>query len=310
MSYSFGTPYFIAISRDFCTQLNPYRFSFNGKENDNEIKGEGNQQDYGFRIHDTRLCRFLSVDPLTQKFPELTPYQFASNTPIQAIDLDGKEAFFIHGTNSSPEAWTPRLTYQISRIYTNSIHRDATFDWRRDVGGENLNRLRNGATDRSLAAMMLVVHVMNYRKVNNITNEEITLIGHSHGGNIAIQAAAKLNDLYGIQVNIITINTPAFNGQGDRENPDGNPGINDMISFNTDGDGVAGQIAPGSDDSYNETEGTPVRNYELQPLESGPFDAHALNSVSLKSMIESGATKLNPVPQESKNPPNQTRKTQ
>ena len=27
-----------------------YRYGFNGKENDNEIKGEGNQQDYGLRI--------------------------------------------------------------------------------------------------------------------------------------------------------------------------------------------------------------------------------------------------------------------
>ncbi len=36
--------------------------------------------------------RFLSVDPLTQNYPELTPYQFASNTPIWAVDLDGLEA--------------------------------------------------------------------------------------------------------------------------------------------------------------------------------------------------------------------------
>ncbi len=70
---------------------NRYRYGFNGKENDNEVKGEGNQQDYGMRIYDTRLGRFLSVDPLTEEYPELTPYQFASNTPIQAIDLDGLE---------------------------------------------------------------------------------------------------------------------------------------------------------------------------------------------------------------------------
>jgi RHS repeat-associated protein len=69
-----------------------YRYGFNGKENDNEIKGEGNQQDYGMRIYDSRLGRFLSVDPLSAKYPELTPYQFASNTPNQAIDLDGLEA--------------------------------------------------------------------------------------------------------------------------------------------------------------------------------------------------------------------------
>ncbi len=69
-----------------------YRYGFNGKENDNEVKGNGNQQDYGMRIYDPRLGRFLSVDPLIHEYSELTPYQFASNRPIVAIDLDGLEA--------------------------------------------------------------------------------------------------------------------------------------------------------------------------------------------------------------------------
>ena len=68
-----------------------YRYGFNGKENDNEVKGEGNQQDYGFRIYDPRIGRFLSIDPITSKYPELTAYQFASNRPVQGIDLDGLE---------------------------------------------------------------------------------------------------------------------------------------------------------------------------------------------------------------------------
>jgi RHS repeat-associated protein len=69
-----------------------YRYGFNGKENDNEVKGDGNQQDYGMRVYDPRIGKFLSVDPLIKQYPELTPYQFASNTPISAIDLDGSEA--------------------------------------------------------------------------------------------------------------------------------------------------------------------------------------------------------------------------
>lgn len=68
-----------------------YRYGFNGKENDNEVKGEGNQQDYGMRIYDPRVGRFLSVDPLTKDYPMLTPYQFAGNKPIFALDLDGAE---------------------------------------------------------------------------------------------------------------------------------------------------------------------------------------------------------------------------
>ncbi|RFM29265.1 hypothetical protein DXN04_33645 [Chitinophaga silvisoli] len=71
--------------------LGGYRYGFNGKENDNEVKGEGNEQDYGMRIYDPGLGKFLSVDPITAKYPELTPYQFASNRPIDGIDLDGLE---------------------------------------------------------------------------------------------------------------------------------------------------------------------------------------------------------------------------
>ncbi len=69
-----------------------YRYGFNGKEMDNEISGSGNMYDYGFRIYNSRLGRFLSLDPLTGSFPSLTPYQFASNSPIRNVDLDGLES--------------------------------------------------------------------------------------------------------------------------------------------------------------------------------------------------------------------------
>jgi RHS repeat-associated protein len=69
-----------------------YRYGFNGKELDksNEF-GTANVYDYGFRIYNPSIGRFLSVDPLTKDYPWYTPYQFAGNTPIQAVDLDGLE---------------------------------------------------------------------------------------------------------------------------------------------------------------------------------------------------------------------------
>ena len=70
---------------------NQYRYGFNGKEKDDELKGEANHIDYGMRIYDPRIGKFLSLDPLTKTYPWYTPYQFAGNTPIAAIDLDGEE---------------------------------------------------------------------------------------------------------------------------------------------------------------------------------------------------------------------------
>jgi RHS repeat-associated protein len=88
--YAFGSP---MGARTYARSgFGNYRFGFNGREKDNEVKGNGAQYDYGFRIYDPRIGKFLSVDPLFKTFPMLTPYQFASNTPLSAIDLDGLEA--------------------------------------------------------------------------------------------------------------------------------------------------------------------------------------------------------------------------
>ncbi len=68
-----------------------YRYGYNGKEGDNSWKGVGNVYDYGFRVYDPRIGRFLSVDPLAMEYPWYTPYQFAGNKPVLFIDLDGLE---------------------------------------------------------------------------------------------------------------------------------------------------------------------------------------------------------------------------
>jgi RHS repeat-associated protein len=84
-----------------------YRYGFNGKETDNEVKGFQNQQDYGMRIYDPRIGRFLSVDPLTKNYPMLTPYQYASNSPIINIDLDGLEGKNANEQNANASVGVP-----------------------------------------------------------------------------------------------------------------------------------------------------------------------------------------------------------
>jgi len=69
-----------------------YRYGFNGKEKDPEgMGGGGTTYDYGFRIYNPNLGRFLSVDPLSLAYPFYSPYQYAGNRPIWKIDLDGLE---------------------------------------------------------------------------------------------------------------------------------------------------------------------------------------------------------------------------
>ena len=73
---------------------NGYRYGFNGMERDDEWNGVGNMYDYGFRIYDPRIAKFLSIDPLFKSYPWLTPFQFSSNNPILFVDLDGLEVYF------------------------------------------------------------------------------------------------------------------------------------------------------------------------------------------------------------------------
>lgn len=61
--------------------------------------------------------KFLSVDPLTNKYPELTPYQFASNTPIQAIDLDGLERLDVASYNATTRTAAIQV---LKNVYINS----------------------------------------------------------------------------------------------------------------------------------------------------------------------------------------------
>ena len=52
-------------------------------------------QDYGFRLYNKASARFMSVDPLAASYPMWSPYGFAANTPLQAIDLEGAERFIV-----------------------------------------------------------------------------------------------------------------------------------------------------------------------------------------------------------------------
>jgi RHS repeat-associated protein len=209
------------------------RYGFNGKEMDSEGMGGGlSTYDYGFRIYNPNIAKFLSTDPLSKKYPMLSSYQFASNTPIMAIDLDGLEAFIIHGTNQNGPGFTENVNKALRNMSGNTVS-DDKFQWNSWV--------LNGPMTRTTAAEELK-HYLVARRTQLIADnaisdsEPITLIGYSHGGNVAIQAAKMLFDEYGVQVNLVTISTPAKNSKfdtdsdnflfGNTEDPQGNKGIN------------------------------------------------------------------------------------
>jgi len=88
-----------------------YRYGYQGYEKDNNIKGDGNSLDFGARIYDPRLGRFLSLDPDMDLYPSWSPYSFAFNNPIRFVDKDGRgpiDAIKKANTASNPtfnKAW-------------------------------------------------------------------------------------------------------------------------------------------------------------------------------------------------------------
>jgi RHS repeat-associated protein len=68
-----------------------YRFGFNGEMMDDDVKGLGNQIAFNFRIHDPRVGRFLSVDPIDEQYPGVSPYAFAHNKVNFGNEQEGLE---------------------------------------------------------------------------------------------------------------------------------------------------------------------------------------------------------------------------
>ncbi|MFB0926069.1 MAG: RHS repeat-associated core domain-containing protein, partial [Vicingaceae bacterium] len=66
-----------------------FRYGFIGKEKDLDLNNEGNTLDFGARIYDGRIGKFLSIDPWTDKYAWQTPYAYFKNSPIYTIDWNG-----------------------------------------------------------------------------------------------------------------------------------------------------------------------------------------------------------------------------
>ena len=63
------------------------RYKFNGKELDPQT----GYYYYGARYYDPVVSRWLSIDPLAEKYPGLSPYNYTANNPVMLVDPDGRE---------------------------------------------------------------------------------------------------------------------------------------------------------------------------------------------------------------------------
>jgi len=278
------------------------RYGFQGQEMDDEVKGEGNSVNYKYRMHDPRIGRFFAVDPLASKYPHNSPYAFSENRVLDAIELEGLEAFLIHGMKSSKADWRTKGFEEVRESLiklTNNKKINDEFDW----SGRG-NGIFQTQKHRTKAAQKLA----DYIKANRVEGEEVTLIGVSHGGNVAIQAA-KILDEQGYKVNVITVNRSSHNKEGDIENPVGNGGINDMIDIRTKDDPIL-PLDPSNRQGggNNEYQGPGQKLIITNDVDGS--GKHSTNNVDELQIDNSGLKILKPVPQESSPPSSSTPKFQ
>jgi RHS repeat-associated protein len=91
-----------------------YRYGFNSMEKDDELKGSGNSYDFGARIYDPRVGRWLAVDPKTDYQPGWSTYKAFLCNPIVYIDPSGEYEFLTYAITDQRTGKTQLYTYVIS----------------------------------------------------------------------------------------------------------------------------------------------------------------------------------------------------
>lgn len=112
------------------------------------------------RINDSRLGRFLSVDPITKSYPELSPYQFASNRPIDGIDQDGLE--WELSTIRDQNAQKAKIGVATVQLAANSS------PWQKAHPGESPSRVANNPSNVGIPPYMSPSERQNAQVLFNI----------------------------------------------------------------------------------------------------------------------------------------------
>jgi len=138
------------------------RYGFQGQEKDDEIKGAGNSVNYTYRMHDPRLGRFLSLDPLTRKYPYYSPYAFSGNRVIDARELEGLEPA------------TCAVNYGQNLIFGNETLVNSCY-------GSSVAINTNWHAHRAKNIFDVELEVSNYKKIG-VQVQNLVIIGHGGQG--------------------------------------------------------------------------------------------------------------------------------
>ena len=80
----------MTIIQNITDIANGVRYTFSAKERDSET----GLSYFGSRYYSSDLSIWLSVDPMSDKYPSLSPYVYCANNPVRVVDPNGEEVWF------------------------------------------------------------------------------------------------------------------------------------------------------------------------------------------------------------------------
>ncbi len=247
-------------------------------ENDYKFTGKEKDEDTGLyyyeaRYYDSGIGRFTAIDPMAKLSPEtflkdpqqLNSYTYVRNNPLGAIDPDGLLTIFIHGTvlpgkNTNPfsEGYMKQVATDLGdNSYTN-------FSW----SGTSSEKARTEAA-RNLESL-----VRNYEFSEG---EQLNIVGHSHGGNVSIEAINTNRMLRNVD-NLVLLGAP---NRDDYTLDNDNVGavynvysLEDNIQNNWGGEFTTNP-AESTYANHPWRAGENVKNLRFRDMNKGPIETHS-----------------------------------
>ncbi|WP_438448068.1 DUF6531 domain-containing protein [Gorillibacterium sp. sgz5001074] len=140
--------------------------------------------------------RFISKDTYEGEITNpqsLNLWTYVHNNPMKYTDPTGHKVWLIHGTFSSGDTWTPEFVTYVEDLFNET---SGKLNW----SGKNKDEARSEAAEEALNEV--------YEWHKNNPDDPIRIVGHSHGGNVAILLTNLLAEK-GMKVDtLITVATP------------------------------------------------------------------------------------------------------
>lgn len=114
-------PFGLALRSDDYGSIRPNRKLYGGKElQDETLAGYTlNWYDFEARMYNPAIGRFLGIDPLAEKYFNISPYAYCINNPMKFIDPDGEEidlSEIVKNDQNSGTNYTERIVSSLSEI--------------------------------------------------------------------------------------------------------------------------------------------------------------------------------------------------